>query len=307
MIGSMPCPCQGCFPCRINRRRVWAHRLDLERQKHGDSSFVTLTYSEENLPKAYIHRGKSYSDGSLKHADVQTWLKRLRKALAPQKIRYFLAGEYGPETFRPHYHLALFGVHPTVAGGLDGRTGIVKSTWDLGHSLVGELNADSAMYVAGYVTKKMTQGKDKRSYGKFPEYSRMSLRPGIGADAVEDIARVLESPAGLGSIEKSGDVPTALHYGKSPLPLGRYLRKRLRLELGRDEKCPEVVLQAYQQQMRELCKTALKKPKIKASYEKNRKGVFKKDAVRNILVDYYAHKRNTLVARYGIYAQKETL
>lgn len=297
MIRSMPCPCTTCFPCRVNRRRLWAHRLDLESQKHGDSSFVTLTYDDEHIP----------TGGSLEPKDTQKWLKRLRKVLAPQKVRYFLAGEYGPQTLRPHYHVALFGVDPHTAGGDDGRLGIVNASWGLGHTLVGELNRDSAMYVAGYVTKKMTQGKDKRLYGKCPEFSRMSLRPGIGADAVKDIASVLDSPAGLGSITSSGDVPTALHYGRSPLPLGRYLRQKLRESLGYAKDTPPEALKAYEAQMHKLLQDALKNPKIKTAYEKNRKGLFKRSALGNVLVDYFKNKSNSLVARAQIYASKETL
>lgn len=43
--------------------------------------------------------------------DVQLFLKRLRKYLDKyegQKIRYFVTGEYGPESFRPHFHILLF-------------------------------------------------------------------------------------------------------------------------------------------------------------------------------------------------------
>lgn len=297
MIGSMPCCCSTCFPCRINRRRLWAHRLDLESKKHGDSSFVTLTYDEAHLPQG----------GTLEPADPQKWLKRLRKVLAPEKIRYFLAGEYGSETFRPHYHVALFGVHPIIAGGELGRTGLVHQTWGLGNTLVGELTPDSAMYIAGYVTKKMTQGKDKRLNGKYPEFSRMSLRPGIGASAIADVASVLASPFGLGSIKARGDVPPSLEYGRSSLPLGRYLRQKLREALGYDKSCPPAALQAYQESMHRVLQDALKNPKIKALYEKNRKGLFKRSAVGNILVDFYQNKRHSLIARALVYAQKESI
>lgn len=297
VIGSMPCPCQQCFPCRINRRRLWAHRLDLESQMHGDSSFVTLTYDDEHLPLG----------GSLAPDDPQKWLKRLRKVLAPEKVRYFLAGEYGPETFRPHYHAAIFGLAASVAGGVDGCAGVVRDTWNLGNTFVGPLSRDGAMYVAGYVTKKMTQGKDKRLNGKYPEFSRMSLRPGIGAPAVPDIARVLDTPFGMGSIDASGDVPVSLQYGRSNVPLGRYLRVKLREALGYAKETPREVLKAYEERMHKLLQDALKNPKIKASYEKNRKGLFPRDAVGNILVDKFKNKRDHLKVRYGIFAQKETL
>lgn len=47
--------------------------------------------------------------------DIQLFFKRLRidiarnenKIISEQKIRYFVASEYGPATFRPHYHLII--------------------------------------------------------------------------------------------------------------------------------------------------------------------------------------------------------
>ena len=48
----------------------------------------------------------------LLYTDVQKFLKRLRKAYRG-KLRYFVAGEYGEQTARPHYHMILYGWQPT--------------------------------------------------------------------------------------------------------------------------------------------------------------------------------------------------
>lgn len=228
MMGTLECPCGGCLPCRINRRRVWAHRMLLESYKHGDSCFVTLTYSDEHVPSELV---KSH---------YQNFLKRLRKAVAPKKIRYFVAGEYGELSGRPHFHAAIFGLDSVSAGGLDGRGGVVQDSWivgrgkdgvvdgrSLGFTFVGELTWESAQYIAGYLTKKVMG--DERSVR---EFSRMSLRPGIGAGAMGDVARILSSDVGLDSVVSNFDVPAVLKHGKRMLPLGRYLRRRLRGELG---------------------------------------------------------------------------
>lgn len=185
----------------------------LEAAKHAASSFATLTYADENLPEG----------GSLVPRDMQLWLKRLRKEVGP--LRYFLVGEYGDQTWRPHYHAALFGVGPEMA--LE-----VQNTWGLGHTMLGTLNEQSAAYVAGYVTKKMTSEEDKRLCGRHPEFARMSLRPGIGADAMGDVAHVLFSAAGAAHVARSGDVPAILRSGGKARPLGRYLRRKLREEMG---------------------------------------------------------------------------
>ena len=46
--------------------------------------------------------------GSLNHADFQKFMKRLRKH-AGNNIRYYMGGEYGPTTWRPHFHACIFG------------------------------------------------------------------------------------------------------------------------------------------------------------------------------------------------------
>lgn len=210
--------CGQCMPCRFNRRRLWTHRMMLEALVHPSASFATLTYSPENLPDG----------GTLVPRDLQLWLKRFRKQ-SGVPVRYFGVGEYGDFSWRPHYHLALFGV---------GREAepLVRSTWGLGHVMLGDLTLASAGYIAGYVTKKMTQQKDDRLEGRFPEFARMSTRPGIGAPAIGDVAAALQNRHGWDEIGRTGDVPAALRVGPSKMPLGRYLRGRLRLAMNFVEK-----------------------------------------------------------------------
>lgn len=105
---------------------------------------------------------------------------------------------------------------------------VVRDTWKLGNIFLGELTEKSAQYIAGYVLKKMTSVEDKRLNGRFPEFARMSLRPGIGANAVERICGALDG------IDYGIDVPVGLRHGARVLPLGRYLRRRLRVALGKD-------------------------------------------------------------------------
>lgn len=203
----------------------------LEAMTHEQCCFVTLTYDDEHLPEG----------GNLNHGDVQLWLKRLRESV-PEKLRYYLAGEYGDNTLRPHYHVALYGI------GIDGSD-IINRSWGLGFVTVGDLNVRSASYVVGYVTKKFLSGKDKKweKLGLKKEYQRMSLRPGIGAYAMTKVASVIK---GLPQPQKQqlqtgyqGDVPTALKQGGSSLMLGRYLRGRLRHEMGLPKDTPAESIQ----------------------------------------------------------------
>ena len=48
---------------------------------------------------------------SLRKRDFQLFMKRLRKKYSDDRIRFYACGEYGSETFRPHYHAILFGLH----------------------------------------------------------------------------------------------------------------------------------------------------------------------------------------------------
>jgi len=61
------------------------------------------------------------------------------------------------------------------------------------------------------------------------------LRPGIGASAMEDVARSLSDAPGAKAVSSLGDVPVVLQHGRRKLPLGRYLRRRLRHEMGAED------------------------------------------------------------------------
>lgn len=207
--------CGQCMPCRINRRRLWAFRIILEAYKHPYSCFCTFTYNDESLP----------GDGSLRPDDFSRFLDTYRKSIRPEKVRYFMVGEYGDETWRPHYHAALFGVPRT-----DDR---IQHAWKLGFVHAGDLTPQSAAYLAGYVTKKLTSAEDVRLGGRYPEFARMSLRPGIAANSMADVAAsMMEDAEGAKEICRIGDVPGALRVGGSTYPLGRYLRSKLREEMG---------------------------------------------------------------------------
>lgn len=218
MGGAVPFGCGQCLPCRINRRRLWMWRQFLESLCHDENAFVTFTYSDQFAP----------SDGGLCPAHARDFLKRVRYHVNERdegrKFRFFLVGEYGDQTFRPHYHLSLFGL------GFAHRE-IIQACWPFGFAQTAEFNETTAQYVAGYVTKKLTSKDDCRLEGRYPEFARMSNRPGLGAPAMRIIAESLRCDAGLADIRAAGDVPFQLKLGKKSIPLGRYLREKLRDEM----------------------------------------------------------------------------
>lgn len=232
--------------CRVNRQRIWTFRLELEARAHASSVVVTLTY--ENAPPQLVPR------------DAVLWLKRLRKRAGSFSIRYFLVGEYGEATSRPHFHAILFGVnldprHDPLQGAFCRCCTCVaiRETWGHGRILVDQFSAAAARYVCGYVTKKLTRKDDPRLLGRHPEFTRMSRRPGIGAFAVPRIHECvvdLQRSAGLRNLL---DVPTALRAGGQMRPLGRYLVGKLREADGRDPRTPPAVKEEKAREMHALC------------------------------------------------------
>lgn len=109
-------PCGKCIGCRLDYSRQWANRCMLEAQYHPEGTcwFFTITYNDKYVPKVVTQdpeTGKSVPAYTLRKRDFQLFMKRLRKAFSDDRIRFFAAGEYGSETFRPHYHAVIFGLH----------------------------------------------------------------------------------------------------------------------------------------------------------------------------------------------------
>lgn len=247
--------CGQCLPCRFNARRVWQTRMIFEARMHPFNSFVTLTYDNDNLPK----------DGSVRPAELLQFLDRLRHRKGVQPFRYFGVGEYGDETQRPHYHAALFNFPHCIYGqSTYARTGretcckhcdLVRDVWGKGHIYLGKLEPDSAGYVAGYVAKKMTRKDDPRLNGRHPEFARQSRMPGIGANYAHTIA----TSYGGDHCDIVDVLPVVRIDGKVK-PIGRYMAKKVRKALGRDEKAPQATLDKMEEQMRPLREAARNDP-----------------------------------------------
>lgn len=237
-------------------------RLMLEKMSHADACFVTLTYRDEEIQHIVEWKGVGPVVGNLVPGDAQGWLKRLRSMVSPRRLRFFLVGEYGEINGRPHYHAAVFGLPQCFNGRTNHRLKsccsvckMVQASWGKGRIDVGELNEASSSYIAGYVTKKWTKEDSwtsEKLKGRRPEFVRMSLKPGIGADAV----RMLFSFGVLGQkakfVNECIDVPAVLRKNSSLLPLGRYLRSRAREALRRSVDAPQSELGRYCAEMQRL-------------------------------------------------------
>lgn len=173
-------PCGHCKACLLDKSYRYKQLTTLESLGYRCTYFVTLTYSNEYLPKCYpiynddddtyslidIDSGEVFATVScssitddliekfhsdyipyLNKVDIQLFIKRLRKYYGKNKLRYFAVGEYGPKHFRPHYHLLLWFESPTSCKELEE---VVSEKWSFGRIDVQKARGDAAKYVTGY-------------------------------------------------------------------------------------------------------------------------------------------------------------
>lgn len=183
--------CGQCINCLLERSRHFAGRIVHEAQLHEANSFLTLTLSDSNL-------GVNLSL-DIKH--WQNFAHRLRKEIAPKKLRFYHCGEYSdPPKMRPHYHACIMGldwskdreIYKTTDQGHTLYTSEkLDATWKLGKCWIGDLTFESAAYVARYMMKKITGPNAQLHYKHIdkttgeirnlkPEYTTSCRNPGIG-------------------------------------------------------------------------------------------------------------------------------
>lgn len=235
--GSRLIPCGKCMECRLAYSRQWADRMMLELVEQKKAIFLTLTYDDNHIHPAtfkpvvyqgFLPRCKNevlQDDGyfvpefsSLDKRDAQLFIKRLRKHFEPLKLRYYLAGEYGDRTLRPHMHMILYGIgledfkicdrgekcrtcsvseekyrvcrksmiaYPCGKNELGDcyySSPLLEKIWKNGFVLFSDVSWKTCAYVARYVTKKVG-GDLAESYmvrNCIPEFSLQSRNPGIG-------------------------------------------------------------------------------------------------------------------------------
>lgn len=166
---------------------MWSLRLIYELSTANAASFLTLTYSDEHLPK----------DFGLHKKDLQDFWKRLRINLKREyhefapNIKYYACGEYGDKTKRPHYHAIVFGLNDLD----DKHRDIVRKSWSLcepwffdkergRNSAMQEVTPEDINYVTGYVQKKLDGELARIEYGeKQPPFSVCSQ--GLGLEFAE--------------------------------------------------------------------------------------------------------------------------
>lgn len=209
-------PCGKCIFCCSARSRDWQNRLKKEFDWRTLNFFVTLTYNDDHLPfisfdesqntirfnskfkfaktlfepydlQLCTKHSTNYRTNfvpSLSPRDLCNFNKRLRINLTRRngnfskniKIKYYQIGEYGPNTFRPHYHciiglnLDTVGIHSQFMRNiklqkicrLDGSpiqtireyvSDAIERSWQIGFVKIDELNEERIQYCCKYMFK----------------------------------------------------------------------------------------------------------------------------------------------------------
>lgn len=165
-------PCGRCPGCLSRRRAEFAFRCQKELVASKTAFFVTLTYDDE------------HNNHELSKIDIQLFMKKLRHI---SSFRYYLVGEYGGKTYRPHYHMLMFNFMPDFYQfdlTLQDVKEKIEAVWQKGFVKLGTVTAKSINYTLKYMLKPIPYRYKLQELGYVLPFSLMSRRPGIGADYV---------------------------------------------------------------------------------------------------------------------------
>lgn len=205
-------PCGKCYNCRLQKRQAWCFRLQQELQSRGVAFFVTLTYSEENVPnkiydRKHLDRYHTDNFNTLSKEDVSAFIATMQKNLrrcfydpyiskSGKKrngalVRYYIIGEYGDKvhitqgTNRPHYH----GIFYFPKGcSKDIAIDVLNSSWSFGIVDIQPVTFADINYVAKHQFKECKGNDYQRMHA--PIFATMSRsRGGLGVDYTKFVER----------------------------------------------------------------------------------------------------------------------
>ena len=184
-------PCGKCNYCITSKASYKALLCSAEEEKYKFCVFLTLTYSNEYVPKFYLkyneeekcydflcatsriaplgtllswHPLPFYDKNKISSLaykcnlggyftflykkDIQDFLKRLRKRIKNERLRYYFVGEYGPVHYRAHYHALLYFNELET---LNRLPSYIRSSWQYGRIDFSLSRGSAASYCASYV------------------------------------------------------------------------------------------------------------------------------------------------------------
>lgn len=147
----IPVPCTKCSACLSNKMKGWLIRLSAEVEKSSSVLFITLTYNDECLPTTEVYNrceDRNEIVNTFSKQDVSAFMKRLRDRLGFPGIKFFIAGEYGPQTLRPHYHGLLFNIPKQLFRKIEDE---IEAAWQYGFVSCSRVTPARVGYVAKYI------------------------------------------------------------------------------------------------------------------------------------------------------------
>lgn len=222
---SQKVPCGQCLNCRINKGRKWTARLLLEhitsekQRPHSQNYFLTLTYNDAHVPRT--KEGIQTLD---KRAFLK-WINNYQQRKA--NFRYLAVGEYGDDTLRPHYHMAVFQQFPEEIEAL------CESWRKRGFTSHSILDKTRAAYICQYTVKKLTKTGDERlPKDAEPEFRSSTRRPPIGHACIPvEVARY-STARGRAVLNETGDIGRSFRYEGKLYPFDSYLLRKIRESVG---------------------------------------------------------------------------
>lgn len=223
-------PCGGCLSCRRERRQELTLLQCCEASLNDDNWFITLTYDDK-----YFYSRNSIPPRSLIRDHLSDFCESMRHYCRYNggTFRFFACGEYGDRYGRPHYHLSVFGLSPSLLdfplvddvreyqrraltngrllkikpGTIDSegreywQSPVISAKWPYGSHKIFRASRETFQYVAGYVTKKLTGklGRDFEASGRIREFQAQS-RPSIGRPWFDRFCSSLSNPTESGEL-----------------------------------------------------------------------------------------------------------
>lgn len=175
LVNDILTGCGQCLACRVNLAKDWEVRSLMTRLVSKQAYFYTLTYDDTNIPKN--------NEGliTLDKQDLQNHVKRLRDK-SGLDFRFYNVGEYGDNTFRAHYHSAIF--CKDNINMLDLHT-YLKRSWVKGFVQIYNLDLGLTRYIIRYVINRNPKvDKLCYHYSMTPPFALMSRNPALGLDYV---------------------------------------------------------------------------------------------------------------------------
>lgn len=245
-------PCGKCLECKKQRSSSWYLRLKTELKTCDSALFVTFTYDDNQLN--FTPNGNM----SLYYRDLQLMFKRLRKrnhSKTQTKIKYYAVGEYGAQTFRPHYHAIIFNVHDSDD---------IRHSWPHGFVDIGTVTDASIHYTLKYIQKSVINPIRDELDDRHPEKALMSKGLGIDFLTPQMVRHLRNHPA----------KPVTMR-GNHNVGLPRYYRDKIFSTTHKLQRAKE--LKPFLDKRLERSADPLFRQRVEKMYEKSKTTILKTD------------------------------